>query len=847
MNLWSLIPLTSSLVDTVLLLALVFQAKTRLNRVFTFYVLTSLAWSVFTFLLTYNPSASTSQLIFWNNLLLVAMVCTGFAYYHFVRAFIGKKAGIIVYIGYGAAIALMVLSLGGWVVRDAYISNGHVYHDIGPWVYILMGLLLPPLGACAWMLLKELRNTRHPVERNRLAYLILGLAIMSIWSAVNPNVPALASLPTDHLGTLANALLITWAISRYDLLDIRLLARRIIEYTVLLLGTIGIYAGLIYIEAAKLSHLPTYLLLVLSGAFSLLFAMMLRPIRFVVQDGIDRMFHRDTYSQRQAMLEFSNKVANVIKLDQIADDMLSTIGKALRLTRADLMLENTENGDFTTCFTYPQSKKEDNDTVKFTRSNSLLIWMAKEGKPINIEDIRKDSELGVILESDITALADKRYAILLPIRTVERVIGILALGYKQAGNSFYPEEIGMVSNVVKQASIVIENAQLYAQAKERANVDELTGLFNHRYFHQRMDEEIARAARFGEVFSLLIMDLDSFKNYNDVYGHLYGDKILRITAGCIKGSIRSIDLAFRYGGDEFVVILPQVSADNAIKVAERIRRSIDSEVDYKGMPITCSIGIASWPTDGVMREEIVHASDAALYNAKQTGKNRVCLASEVEASRKTLKGEAADSKGIVLNTIYALAATVDAKDHYTYGHSKKVSKYASAIAEALGYSEERRSIIQTAGLLHDIGKIGVSDKILGKQGSLNEEEWEPIRSHPDMGVSIIKNVESLKDCLPAIQYHHERYDGRGYPTGLKGDNIPLDARILAVADSYDAMTSQRPYRSKSSTVEEALTELINCAGTQFDPNIVRIFVKLMKQTPAPGTELAVQIVPQSSK
>jgi diguanylate cyclase (GGDEF)-like protein/putative nucleotidyltransferase with HDIG domain len=361
-----------------------------------------------------------------------------------------------------------------------------------------------------------------------------------------------------------------------------------------------------------------------------------------------------------------------------------------------------------------------------------------------------------------------------------------------------------------------------------------------------MEEEIARAARFGEVFSLIIIDLDSFKNYNDVYGHLYGDKILRTTAERIKGSIRAIDLAFRYGGDEFVVILPQVSSDDAFKVAERIRHSIDSEVDSKGMPVTCSLGIASWPTDGVMREEIVHASDAALYCAKQAGKNRVCLASKVEVSKKTLKGEFSDAKSMVLNTIYALAATVDAKDHYTYGHSKKVSKYALDIAEAIGYSEDKKSIIKTAGLLHDIGKIGVSDKILGKKSNLNEEEWEPIHSHPDMGVSIIKNVESLKDCLPAIQYHHERYDGRGYPTGLRGENIPLDARILCVADSYDAMTSQRPYR-RTITEEEALAELINCSGTQFDPNIVLIFVKLMKKNLNLGTALVEKRVPTMNK
>jgi diguanylate cyclase (GGDEF)-like protein/putative nucleotidyltransferase with HDIG domain len=828
MNLWSLIPLASSVVYGILLLTLLFQIKTQLNKIFTIFLFTATAWSVLAFLLSYDLSPSRGQLVFWNNLLLVVMVCSGFSYYHFVRVYTQQRAGIIVFAGYGAAIVIAILSLFGLVVRDAYMSDGRVYHEIGPWVYILTVLLLPPLAACAWILFKQLQKTQNPVEHNRIAYLIFGLAIMTLWAAINPNIPVLATLPTDHLGTLVNALLITLAIGQYDLLDIRLLARKALEYSILLLATLGVYAGLVYFEATVLSGLPTYVLLILSGLFSLFFAMLLRPIRFLVQERIDRMFHRDTYLHRQALIEFSSKIANKIKLDQIADDMLSTVGKALRLTRADLVLETEENGDFATVFSYPQSKKETVDSPKVDRHNPLLVWLNKESKPIITADIQPGSELHVLLNSDSTLLSDPRYALFFPIKSPERLIGILALGHKQAGNRFYPEEVGMISNVVNQASIVIENAQLYAQAKERANMDELTGLFNHRYFHQRIDEEIIRAARFGQVFSLLTIDLDFFKKYNDVYGHLYGDKILRVIANRIKESIRAIDLVFRYGGDEFVVMLPQASADNAVKVAERIHHSIDNEVDYKGMPVTCSIGIASWPTDGIMREEIVHASDAALYLAKQTGRNKVCMASEVEVSQKAFKEGVAETGGIVLNTIYALAATVDAKDHYTYGHSKKVSRYASDIAGALGYSEERKSVIRTAGLLHDIGKIGVSDKILGKRGSLTEEEWEPIRSHPDMGVSIIKNVDSLKDCLPAIQYHHERYDGSGYPTGLRGENIPLDARILAVADSYDAMTSQRPYREECRSVEDALSELINCSGTQFDPIVVRVFVKLMR-------------------
>lgn len=186
-----------------------------------------------------------------------------------------------------------------------------------------------------------------------------------------------------------------------------------------------------------------------------------------------------------------------------------------------------------------------------------------------------------------------------------------------------------------------------------------------------------------------------------------------------------------------------------------------------------------------------------------------------------------DNHNTIINTIYALAATVDAKDHFTYGHSKKVSKYAADIAEALGFPEDRVAEVRAAALLHDIGKIGVSDQILTKGGSLTDEEWEPIHTHPSMGVSIIKHVQGLNGCLAGIGYHHERFDGSGYPSGLKGHNIPIDARIIAVADAFDAMTSPRPYRKKM-TLQDAARELERCSGTQFDPLIVKVFVKLLE-------------------
>jgi diguanylate cyclase (GGDEF)-like protein/putative nucleotidyltransferase with HDIG domain len=384
-------------------------------------------------------------------------------------------------------------------------------------------------------------------------------------------------------------------------------------------------------------------------------------------------------------------------------------------------------------------------------------------------------------------------------------------------------------SMASQAGIIIENAQLYSQAVAWATTDGLTELYNHRHFHERLDHEIGRGSRFGTIFCLIILDIDLFKAYNDIYGHLAGDEVLRKVGMCITTSIRSIDMAFRYGGEEFAAILPETQIDDAYRVAERIRKTIEVQASSGAVPITASFGVASWPIDGVMKEEVIARADAALYRAKQTGRNRTCISSEITKPEISPIGIELESKARALSIIYALAATVDAKDHYTYGHSRKVSQYAVALSEALGLPQDKIATIRAAGLLHDIGKIAIPDSILNKKGTLTEEEWKPVTAHPELGVEILRHVIDLVNCLPAILHHHEHHDGKGYPSGLKGKNIPLEARLLAIADAYDAMTSLRPYREQLPP-EQALDELKRCSGTQFDPKLVDIFVKTIEQT-----------------
>jgi diguanylate cyclase (GGDEF)-like protein/putative nucleotidyltransferase with HDIG domain len=824
-----LIPLCSSVAYAILLVTTTLEIKKRANRFFAFFLFASMCWSVASFLLTRSPATPRNYLIFYNDAVIVCVIWSIVAYHHFVRVFTNRNAGIVTYLGYSAVLIIIVLAFFGHVVQSAVLVHGYLYQNLGPWVFILIGMLMPIIIYTMVLLVKRLRSSHDKDERNALKYMIAGLSIVGIWGPLNSNIYALKGLPTDHLGTMVNAVIIGLIISRSKVLDFGLFARKFLSYTILIVIAVGVYTGIILLEVKGLAYLSSYDVLSTTALISVLFSLLFRPLLMIIQRQIDRLFHEDDFAINKLLVDFSSQTANIIELDKISVDLLTILSKNLNLTWADLLFPKVDVNAYVTYDTYPKDKRAAGDVLKFSFDSTVTLWLEKEGKPLNVAAISNIPQVKAVFSQEKSELVDPRLSLLVPILSHEKMIGILALGHRQGGDNYGEEHLRLITALVRQAGIVIENAQLYSMAKERANIDELTGLFNHRYFHQRLDEEIARSSRFGEVFSLLIMDLDFFKSYNDINGHQYGDEILKKVGAIIKNSIRNIDMAFRYGGDEFAIILPQTATDGAMKLTDRIHQLLEESDDRKNMPTTCSIGIASWPTDGVMHEEIIQAADNALYSAKEDGRNRTTDASQLGLLRS--KSTSNDANGMILSTIYALAATVDAKDHYTFGHSKKVSKYATDIAAALGFTQERIATIRTAGLLHDIGKIGVSDQILSKTGILSEEEWEIVHAHPTMGVSIIKHVEKIKDCLAAVQYHHERYDGQGYPTGLKGNNIPLDARILAIADSYDAMTSARPYRQPL-TPSQAIKEIIHCSGTQFDPEIVTVFAKMMSPNEA---------------
>ncbi|MDQ3065667.1 MAG: diguanylate cyclase [Actinomycetota bacterium] len=353
------------------------------------------------------------------------------------------------------------------------------------------------------------------------------------------------------------------------------------------------------------------------------------------------------------------------------------------------------------------------------------------------------------------------------------------------------------------------------RAMRLALTDPLTGLGNHRHFHDRLERELADSQAQGYPVSLCLVDIDDFKRINDRFGHPGGDKVLAQMAT----NLRQGGEAFRLGGDEFAILLPGRDEEGARMAAEAIvARIAEVELQPAG-PVTVSAGIATLPEEEMGRDELVRRADSALYWAKEYGKNQVRVYRPDVVEIAELKRLAAGpDKAARFRAASSLAKAVDARDAYTGSHSERVADLAARIAKRLGVDREQIELTRLAGSLHDLGKLAIPEEILRKPGPLSETERLVLERHPQIGHRMLESL-GVDPVADWVLHHHERWDGSGYPDALGGDDIPLGARIIFVADAFDAMTSDRVYRGRL-TDDQAIAELARCSGTQFDPEVV---------------------------
>ena len=364
-------------------------------------------------------------------------------------------------------------------------------------------------------------------------------------------------------------------------------------------------------------------------------------------------------------------------------------------------------------------------------------------------------------------------------------------------------------------------ATLTARLSDATRIDPLTGLLNRRAFEELFDSELERCRRTGRGLSVIVGDLDGLSEVNKRRGHRGGDAVLQLVARDMEKWKRRIDSAGRIGGEEFALLLPETDEGGAFLVAERLRRAAHRTFADQPMPVTISFGVASHPEHGDERDLLLAAALRANDAAKELGRDRSVIYS-TEVARMLAATPGADGAELQLATVVGLAEALDIRDTGSTGHSQTVGRYAQITATELGLTPERIERVRIAGLLHDVGKIGVSDRVITKPGPLDADEWQQMRTHPEIAARLLAHPE-FDDLRAWILAHHERPDGRGYPAGLAAAEIPLEAQILAVADAYEAMTADRAYRAALGA-EAARAELEAGAGSQFDAAVVRAFL-----------------------
>ncbi len=388
------------------------------------------------------------------------------------------------------------------------------------------------------------------------------------------------------------------------------------------------------------------------------------------------------------------------------------------------------------------------------------------------------------------------------------------------------DRLGMLPAVANQLATALENARLFTEAQARADHDAMTGLYHHRALHNRLGEEIVRSKRTTSPFAVLMMDLDRFKLFNETYGHQIGDKIIVHTAQVLRQTLRSSDLLGRYGGDEFLAILPDTEITEARQIAQSLVESIVASLfrpreDAERMPLTLAVGIAAFPRDGDTLLDLIASAEAAMNDAKHDGGNCWRVA---KSSEEPIAGRVVDLRSF--GVLEALVTAVDHKDRYTKEHSEEVGTFARLLAQEIALPPSRVALLYDAGLLHDVGKVGVPDAVLRKPGRLTDAEYDTMRQHVVLSEALLRCLlppETDPDLIEAVRHHHERWDGRGYPRSLCGEEVPLIGRVMIVADAVSAMHMDRPYR-KGLSPAQIVAELRRGSGTQFDPALVEPFI-----------------------
>lgn len=824
---YAIIPIIALFCYMFLLISFLAAKKDRSIWAFMGLLLLMVAWTAGSLFmrLEYWPSIEC-----WFHVSLAGLLLLPVALFLFLRTFIGEKRfyGIPFWT---AAIVLAILVNGKTgcflqaPVRVQQESGGAYVYEI-TWAVLVLFVIEAGALAESVRMLYEYRS-RNVFLWSRLMPIWVGIGFL-VAGNICLLIPVFKGFPIDVCAGIPMAACLYYAMYKRRVFDLKLLVSKANCYAVAFLFAMVLFFRLIpdynqiLREGIGLDETQSMMLITFSvvSASWVLYV----PLR----NFLDSVFETNEVKYSKCIGEFSGKVSQLMSVNEILVQMVEAIKSVVPARRAYIFLIN-DKGDYELSQTGAGQADGEIHAV-IPGADHMMKVLRDSGGRFLMQDYKHTSSYRQLSEHERLRLSQNRIECVVAIEDEEQYLGLILLSEKDNGEHYGGGELDFLDSIGAVTSIAVKNSLLYEAAYEEARRDYLTGVANRKYFYE-MIRKCCESCQF-DYGTLLMVSVDDFKLYNQLYGTEAGDDALKRIAKLICREAPEDCFVARYSGKEFAVLFPGYPVEAVMEVARRLSESIrgmnrgTGEYALKVLTVSCGIALGTCPMPDY--HEVVNRAEMAVYYAKRAGKNRIVVYKEGETSGEP--GTDANQVGQYseyASTIYALTAAIDAKDHYTFSHSENVAYYARELARAYGMNEEGIDIVYQAGMLHDIGKIGIEERILNKPGKLTEEEYEIVKAHVELSIGIIRHLPSLDYVIPAVIGHHERFDGKGYPRGIKGEEIPLMARILCVADSFDAMVSKRSYKMKMET-DRALDILQEEAGAQFDPRLVPVFVRIVR-------------------
>lgn len=727
---------------------------------------------------------------FWYSVSLLGLLMIPVYIYYFLFQILGIQNQLVLLIyslvSFFIAVANAVSGLfldETQTLRSKGGAEAYAYSN-NPVVYSLIAFEVIVLVCIIAFVYRKIKN--DVTTGKKLVPLLVGISFILIGNVLET--VSINKFPYGSLGGVVLAGCVTCMIYRQYLFDI---SKRLQIGAIYMLASFLIFIPIWHVSKnldrlTDLISLPLEEILVITGVVLLLWALLAGlPVIALA----NRLEQRESEKQFEQLQVFQQETLSVFDIYELCQKILEIVPELVQNANAVIALRNDAANMF--------------DLADSESGGALMQETEKEIMASYQNAVGKDSS-GVM-----------------EIRCNDTFQGYLHIKRKRKLNYM---EVEYFRQLVSHIGICMKNIQIYQKRYQMTIHDDLTGLYNRKYFSEYMKRHWDKK----DAYAFLYMDIDNFKLFNDIYGEESGDNVLKWCGKVIQDMAGSKGKVFRMGSNEYLACVSGMGRKDALQMAEGIRKNLRENTDDRPkvlQPVTMSIGIAMKTTGASGYNELLRWAERAAFFAKQKGKDCIEIYGDTKESGKG-KPEGISAFEQISSTVYALTAAINAKDSYTFDHSMNVSKYAVLLARELGLDKNEVRIVKEAGMLHDIGKIGIPEHILQKEGPLTKEEYETMKTHVTKSVEMIHFLPNMNYVIPAVLSHHERYDGKGYPRGIAGNEIPLLGRILTVCDCYDAIISRRSYKAAYSK-NYAIGELQKNKGTQFDPDLVDVFVTLI--------------------